>query len=94
MEHDLPMILVSVGCSLVVGVLSSYLTFRLQLEAFMAMDKEREKHWVQWRAGISQDVDELKKSASLIALALLSQRMEQVEHRLESIETKLAEHWK
>jgi hypothetical protein len=89
MEHDLPMILVSVGCSLVVGVLSSYLTFRLQLEAFMAMDKEREKHWVQWREGITKDVANLKSSASLISLALLSQRMEQVENRLESIETKL-----
>ena len=57
MEHELPMILLSVGCSLVVGVASSYLTFRLQLEAYMAMDKEREKHWVQWREGITRDVE-------------------------------------
>jgi|SRR5579863_2075116 len=89
MEHELPMILVSVGSSLAVGIASSYLTFRLQLSAFMAMDKEREKHWSIWRDGITKDVDDLKKSASLIELALLSQKMGQMEHRLESIERKL-----
>jgi hypothetical protein len=73
MEHDLPMILVSVGSSLIVGIVSSYLTFRLQFERHRSMDAEREKHWTKWRDGISRDVDDLKKSASLIALAVLSQ---------------------
>jgi len=91
MEHDLPMILVSVGCSLVVGVLSSYLTFRLQLEAFMAMDKEREKHWVQWRQKISEDVELLKGAIQVTQIALLGQRMEQIERRLGHIEDKLSE---
>ena len=89
MEHELTHILVSIGSSLLVGVASSYLTFRLQLAAFMAMDKEREKHWTKWRDGISQDVDDLKKSATLSDLAVMTIRMTQVERRLGHIETKL-----
>jgi len=95
MEHNfLAMLLVSVVCSLVVGGGSGAFGSYLAFIRFQAMDKEREKHWKEWRDGISRDVDELKKSASLIALAVLSQRMEDMERRLGSIETSLAEHWR
>jgi hypothetical protein len=83
------MILVSVISSLIVGVASSYLTFRLQLTAFMSMDKEREKHWMQWREGISADVEILKRSMDVTNIALLGQRMAEVERRLASIDSAL-----
>ena len=89
MTDALPMILTSVISSLIVGVASSYLTFRLQLTAFMSMDKEREKHWMQWREGISGDVEILKRSMDMTNIALLGQRMVEVERRLESIDTTL-----
>lgn len=77
--------LLTIGISLAVGVLSSYITFRLQFERFQAMDKEREKHWVDWREKISHDVESLKRSASITELALLSQTVETISKRLEDL---------
>ena len=93
MEHDLPMILVSVGSSLVVGVLSSYLTFRLQFESHRAMDAQREKDWLLWRQAITKDVEILKAAAGQPVLATIMQQMKDVERRLGSIEEKLMAHW-
>jgi hypothetical protein len=80
---------VSIGSSLIVGIGSSYLTFRLQLAAFMAMDKEREKHWSKWRDGITEDVAALKQAVALPALAVLVERVSRVEKDAEALR-----HWK
>ena len=77
--------LITIGVSLVVGILSSYLTFRLQFERFAAMDKEREKHWVEWRRDISADVEALKKSANVTQLALLTQVVDSLVKRVEDL---------
>lgn len=75
----------TIGVSLVVGIASSYLTFRLQFERFQAMDREREKHWVEWRDKISADVEILKRSANLTELALLKQSLESLIKRVEEL---------
>jgi hypothetical protein len=49
-------ILVSVGSSILVGVASSYITFRLQFERHRAMDAEREKHAIRWRENVDAGV--------------------------------------
>lgn len=87
------MILVSVGSSLVVGVASSYLTFRLQFESHRSMDAQREKDWLMWRAAITKDVEILKAASGMPALVTIMQQMKDVERRLESIEGKLTAHW-
>jgi hypothetical protein len=93
MESQLPMILVSVVSSLIVGVASSYLTFRLQFERFKAMDEQREEDWAKWRDGISRDVKVLERSVSVTEIALLAQRLLELERRLGSIEKTLSDHW-
>lgn len=77
--------LLTIGMSLVVGVLSSYLTFRLQFERFQAMDKEREKHWAEWRKEISADVEFLKKSANITELMLVKQSVDALTKRVEDL---------
>lgn len=66
----------TIGVSLAVGILSSYLTFRLQFERFHSMDREREKHLTEWRKQITADVELLKRSASITEIALLRQTLE------------------
>lgn len=75
----------TIGVSLVVGVLSSYLTFRLQFERFKAMDERRELDWVKWRDKISIDVEALKQSANLTQLAVLTQVVESLVKRVEDL---------
>lgn len=77
--------LITVIVSILVGVSSSYLTFRLQFERFESMDKEREKHWIKWRDDISEDVEALKKSANITQLALLAQTVEALAKRVEDL---------
>lgn len=66
MEHSLLMILASIGSSLVVGALSSYITARVRLESFLAMDTEREKHFTQWRQKFEQSVNSVVDRLGLI----------------------------
>jgi hypothetical protein len=89
MDPSVTPTLINVGSSLLVGIGASYLTFRLQWAAFQAKDIEREKHWTKWRDQITADVESLKRPTDIGALAVLSQRMLEVERRLGSIESKL-----
>jgi hypothetical protein len=89
MDQALLHTLVSVSCSLVVGIGGSYITFRLQWAAFQAKDVEREKHWTKWRDGITADVESLKRPTDVGAIAVLSQRVFEVERRLGGIENTL-----
>lgn len=67
------------------GLGTSYLTFRLTFERFKAMDERRELDWVKWRDGISSDVEELKRSANLTQIALLTQSVESLAKRVEDL---------
>lgn len=77
--------LLTIVVSLVVGIGSSYITFRLQFERFESMDKEREKHWIKWRDDITIDVEELKKAANITQIALLAQTVEALVKRVEDL---------
>lgn len=83
--------LLTIGISLVVGTLSSWLTFRLQFERFKAKDGEREKHWDSWRTQITADVEALKRSANLTQVALLQQSLETLVKRVEQLSEYTAE---
>lgn len=46
----LPVILASFACS----ALTAWIIMRVRFERFEAMDKEREKHWTEWRRAIDE----------------------------------------
>ena len=83
--------ILTIVVSLIVGVGSSYITFRLQFERFQAMDKEREKHWAEWREKISADVESLKKTANITEVALLRAGLDALTKQVEKLWTYATE---
>jgi hypothetical protein len=51
---------ISITASTLIAVFGSYRAFRIQFERFLARDTEREKHWNEWRSGVTRDVEQLK----------------------------------
>ncbi len=76
---------ITIGVSMVVGIGSSYLTFRLQFERFRAMDERREQDWMRWRNKIDIDIEQLKQTAGVTELALLRQAVDMLTKRVEQL---------
>lgn len=70
---------ISITASTLIAVFGSYWAFRIQFERFLARDTEREKHWNEWRANMTRDVEQLKAERNFHG------RIEQCERFIEEL---------
>ncbi len=63
---------VTVLVSLLVGIGSSYITFRLQFERFRAMDEQREKDWSAWRLVVDARADNFLRRIDILEKTYVS----------------------
>lgn len=70
---------ISIAASTLIAAFGSYWAFRIQFERFLARDTEREKHWTEWRAGVTRDVEQLKAERNFHG------RIEQVEEFIDEL---------